>query len=420
MKIFWAWQFDLPGKISRHFIRDAIEKAIAEINQVEGIDEPDEVFQTGKMKLDYGRKGLRGSPDLAIAILKKIDNATVFVCDVTPVGKGPPYTGDDGKQSDGKLLMNPNVAIELGYALKTLTTDNVLMVMNNHYAKREDMPFDLGHKGGPILYKLGPGASKQEIDVEKKRLVAVLVEALREYVPKPAVIPFHELKPQIGEGIFFKDGEALAEDKNSRDKFKYVMPVRKVMWLRIIPSVALEMPLAPQTLSYNIGRFSTFGMPIGGEPIRENAYGTCFFSPAGATNNIDSISQYTRDGEIWGINADILKQGEHGTTSVLPTLPTENLFITCLDLYMEFMQLIAKVPLPIQVEAGMEGVKGRMVAHNGMTMGQNGVMHHDRVKHRGTLRTFEKAEQRAFLLEFFKKMNANSGVPRPPGLYGSG
>jgi len=119
MKIFWAWQFDLPGKIARHFIRNALETAIAQINQTEEIDEPDEAFQDGNLQLDYGRKRLKGSPDLAIEILKKIDGAAVFVGDVTPVGKGAPHRTDEGVESDGKLLMNPNVAIELGYALKS-------------------------------------------------------------------------------------------------------------------------------------------------------------------------------------------------------------------------------------------------------------------------------------------------------------
>ena len=96
MKVFWAWQYDLPGKISRHFIRGALEQAIADINQDQDIEEPDEAFQTGAMHLDYGRKGLKGSPDLAIKILEKMDNAGVFVGDVTPVGKGAPYTNDEG------------------------------------------------------------------------------------------------------------------------------------------------------------------------------------------------------------------------------------------------------------------------------------------------------------------------------------
>jgi hypothetical protein len=288
MKIFWAWQFDLPGKIARHFIREALEAAIAEINQTQDIDEADETFQEGKLELDYGRKGLKGSPDLAIEILKKIDAASVFVADVTPVGKGDQYRTDDGKESDGKPLINPNVAIELGYALSAVKTDRVLMVMNNHYGRREDLPFDLGHKGGPIFYKLAPDAKKDEIEKEKKKLVAILAEALREYVPKPEPIPFPALRPQIGDGIFFKNDEVLAENKNSPDKTKYTMPFRSVMWLRVMPSFELQMPLDKQTLLYSAGRFGTFGAPTGGEPIRENAYGVSFFSPAGSTSRIDT------------------------------------------------------------------------------------------------------------------------------------
>ena len=419
MRIFWAWQFDLPGKIARHFIRNALEIAIAEINQTEDIDEPDEAFQEGKLQLDYGRKNLKGSPDLALEILKKIDAAGVFVGDVTPVGRGAPHRTDEGVESDGKALMNPNVAIELGYALKSKGTDHVLMVMNSHYGKRADMPFDLGGKGGPIMYNLAPGATAKEIETEKRKLVAVLVNALKEYVPKPEPVPFPALKPQIGDGIFFKDGEVIAEDKNSRDQFKYTMPFRSIMWLRVMPSFELEMPIDRQTLLQSASRCGTFGAPTGGEPTRENAYGVIFFSPAGPTPRIDSLTQYTRDGEIWGINADILRQGEHGQQRVLLTLPMENNFIVSLELYMRFMKEIAEAPVPIQVEAGLQGVKGCLIAHNSYSS-QSPTMHRDEVKHRGLLRTFEKEEQLAFLIEFFKKVNAASGVPRPDKLYGRG
>lgn len=419
MKIFWAWQFDLPGKIARHFIRDALEAAIAQANQANDIDEPDEDFQQGKLELDYGRKGLKGSPDLAIEILKKIDGAAVFVGDVTPVGKGAPYKTDEGVKSDGKPLMNPNVAIELGYALKSLSTERVLMVMNSHYGKRADMPFDLGHKGGPIMYDLAPDATKDEIAKEKKKLVAILAEALAQYVPKPEIAPFPALQPKIGDGIFFENGEVLAEDLHSRDKLKYTMPFRSVMWLRVMPTAELAMPIDKQTLLRGIGRFGTFGAPQGGEPTRENSYGVCFFSPAGATDRIDSLTQYTRDGEIWGINADILRQGEHGNQKVLLTLPMENLFMTSLELYMMFMKDVAKAPLPIQVEAGMQGVKDRLIAHNSYSS-QSPTMHRDAVKRRGVLQTFDRDEQWAFLVEFFKLVNAASGVPRPDGLYGRG
>lgn len=180
-----------------------MDAAIAQINAINGIDEPDEEFQAG-LQLDYGRKGLKGSPDLAIEILKKIDAATIFVGDITPVGRGAPHVTDENVSSEGKALMNPNVAIELGYALKSKTTENVLMIMNGHYGKRANMPFDLGHKGGPILYTLAPDATKEQIASERKKLSARLAEALHAYSPSPIATPFVELPPKIGKGIFFQ------------------------------------------------------------------------------------------------------------------------------------------------------------------------------------------------------------------------
>jgi hypothetical protein len=404
MKVFWAWQYDLPGKISRRFIREALELSIAQINQEQDIEEPDEAFQTGAMFLDHGRKGLKGSPDLAIQILEKINNARVFVGDVTPVGKGLPYTNDEGVHSDGKLLMNPNVAIELGYALKTLTTENVLMVMNSHYGKRSDLPFDLGHKGGPILYNLAPDASKADIEREKKRLVATLRVALLEYVPKPVIEPFAEMKPKIGQGIYFDDGEILVANQNDMDKIKYSMPLRHVMWLRVIPNKKLDMPLSVETLLQTVSRFGGFGTPVSGGLVRQNAYDVACFIPAGNTASIDAISQYSRDGEIWAVNAEILRRGEQGARLYVNSLLMENLFTTSLDLYIQFMQQVSKVPPPIQVEAGIEGIKGRIIAHNGMIVSNTEIMHQDRVTHRGPLKSFAKSDQDAFLLEFFKKV----------------
>src|SRR5437763_1798424 len=129
MKIFWAWQSDLHPKTSRHFVNSCLEEAIDQLNDAREISEPDEQLQG--MELDHDRKDVSGSPDLAAEILKKIADATVFVADVTPVGQGAPRKTREGEEK-GKKLMNPNVAIELGYALRSLTTNRILMVMNTH------------------------------------------------------------------------------------------------------------------------------------------------------------------------------------------------------------------------------------------------------------------------------------------------
>jgi hypothetical protein len=163
------------------------------------------------------------------------------------------------------------------------------------------------------------------------------------------------------------------------------------------------------------------GIPHGLEGVRLNKYGACFYQPAGATTNIDAIAQYTRDGEIWGVHADYIRQGERGEQKLILTLPIENILITQLTLFMRFMKEVSQVPLPINAEVGIEGIAGWQIAHNGYAINRSSpVMHKDFVEHKGVLRSFEKDEQDAFLMQFFKKLNDNSGVSRPQGLYGRG
>jgi len=90
--------------------------------------------------------------------------------------------------------MNPNVATELGYALHTISDRRMIMVMNTAYGTRADLPFDLQHKAGPILYELEPDATKAQIREVKKRLAGELKVALRGIVPslRTPTAPFQE------------------------------------------------------------------------------------------------------------------------------------------------------------------------------------------------------------------------------------
>jgi hypothetical protein len=90
-------------------------------------------------------QGVPGSPDLARTIFGKIDQAAVFVADVTLVAQ---MQGEDGGAK--KKLINSNLAIEYGYAVRALGDQSILMIQNVHYREREELPFDLKHKAGPI------------------------------------------------------------------------------------------------------------------------------------------------------------------------------------------------------------------------------------------------------------------------------
>jgi hypothetical protein len=124
MKVFWSWQSDTPGKIGRHFIRERLNEAIAELKEASEIEEREERELLAEMHLDHDRQGISGSPGLAELIQDKIRQATVFVADVTPVGEAIAFGDEDQR----KKLINSNVAIELGYSLGALGDRKLLMV----------------------------------------------------------------------------------------------------------------------------------------------------------------------------------------------------------------------------------------------------------------------------------------------------
>jgi hypothetical protein len=128
MKVFWSWQSDTPGNIGRHLVRDALESVIQDLRMSAEVDEPS--FR--EVHLDQDRKGVPGSPDLASVILEKIEQATVFVADVTTVGT----LATQPEDSVPKKLINSNVAIELGYALGKLSDRALLMIMNDRALKQ--------------------------------------------------------------------------------------------------------------------------------------------------------------------------------------------------------------------------------------------------------------------------------------------
>ena len=71
-----------------------------------------------------------------ITIYKKIDSADIFVADVTIIN--PEYTG--------RKTPNPNVMIELGYAIKALGWQRILLLYNGDYGDVELLAFDINHQ----------------------------------------------------------------------------------------------------------------------------------------------------------------------------------------------------------------------------------------------------------------------------------
>lgn len=123
--IFYSWQSDLPNATNRSFIQQALEntaKVIAQDRMV-GVEPV----------IDRDTQGVAGAPDIAKTIFGKILAADVFVADVSIIAGC----------REGRPTPNPNVLIELGYALHALSDERVILVLNKAHGGVEQLPFDL-------------------------------------------------------------------------------------------------------------------------------------------------------------------------------------------------------------------------------------------------------------------------------------
>lgn len=139
--IFYSWQSDSPKKVNFNFIEDAIKKAIKKVGKSIDIQE---ALRDEEMYLDRDTKGLPGTPPIVDKIFEKISNCNIFIPDLTFVGKS----------KEGRCLPNPNVLIEYGWALNSLSYNRIIPIMNSAYGKptNETLPFDMRHFRFPITY----------------------------------------------------------------------------------------------------------------------------------------------------------------------------------------------------------------------------------------------------------------------------
>ncbi len=128
LKVFYSWQSDHSNLTNRTFIQDALEKATKLLRN-------DDSLEVNPV-IDRDTKDEPGSPDIVHSIFDKIENSAVFVCDVTIINDA----------TERRPTPNPNVLVELGYALKALGQSRVLLIMNTSYGNIKKLPFDLDHR----------------------------------------------------------------------------------------------------------------------------------------------------------------------------------------------------------------------------------------------------------------------------------
>jgi len=167
--VFYSWQSQLPNSTNRSFIKDALDRAATAVKNDVTID--------ARPEIDQDTANTPGSPNIADTIRAKIDAAEIVVCDVSIV------QGLDGDGDRVRPTPNPNVLIELGYAMKSLgTMDRLVLVMNTAYGGIKELPFDL-RQYRPTTYSLPEDAKDKS--AARKELASKLEATFRHVFRKP-------------------------------------------------------------------------------------------------------------------------------------------------------------------------------------------------------------------------------------------
>ena len=151
--IFYSWQSDLPFDTNQAAIRIAIRNVISDLETA-----------ALKITIDEATRDVPGSPDIPATIFDKIEISDVFLCDISTINKLSEY----------RKTPNPNVLIELGYAVAHVGWDRIIMLFNKaHGIFPDDLPFDIDRRR-IIDYGINDGADNNGKSQLKRELFTAI------------------------------------------------------------------------------------------------------------------------------------------------------------------------------------------------------------------------------------------------------
>jgi hypothetical protein len=355
--IFFSWQVDRSSREGRNFIERALQQAAGRIGEDATVEKA-----VRELKVDRDTKGVPGFPPIVDTIFRKIDKATVFVPDLTFVGT----------RADGRPTPNPNVLVEYGWALKSLTYARIIPVMNVAFGDpaAESMPFDMQHLRNPIAYNCRDDLSEDARRKVRARLAAELEGALRAVLdsdefrsslPKlPPPPGFRAKQPADGFGRFRPRNEPLGiVQRGIYEGGKEIqLSQHPAIWFRIMPtsdpgrtwSVAdLETALKQRVLPPLSRDWSGYGFLRGAD-----GYG--IYAVLDEQLSARAVVYAFTTGELWSIDTYWLDAMTHENRKAVPSVEQD--FRNTLKDYAGFLENLGIKP-PYKWIAGMEDLKGR-------------------------------------------------------------
>ncbi|PJG45699.1 hypothetical protein CAF53_23675 [Sphingobium sp. LB126] len=306
--VFWSWQSDLDSRVTREVVRFALDAAITMLSaDVEEADRP---------SLTSDTQGVAGTPDIVATILRKIDEAAVFVGDVTPISVS----------ESGKACANPNVLLEMGYANRALSEHRVIQVWNTAFegAMLDKLPFDMRGRRGPISFHLPVGADTSELRRVRGELAKQLAGALKaslDELPPPPPEAIHWQAHFPGDAdLWFDRSEVQTVTNPMHGTTKLRWKPHFAGYARIIPSKWAAKPGAKQSLAGSAGHSALLAQP-NSLNFGISKGGAMVYWPGTAEEGVDptvALTQwFEKTGEIWGVGGGFLFQrdGERLTLS---------------------------------------------------------------------------------------------------------
>ena len=179
--IFYSWQSEHSHSLCRNIIEGSLEAALKKLKK----DDSTEI--TPVLDRDIG--GIPGSPSITDKIFEKIVLADVFVADVTLSRRSAEWKLFGftlSHRSKVRRTPNPNVLLELGYAVAILGWDRIILVQNTEFGSPDDLPFDLRGRR-TVTYSLALDNTAEQKSERKRALSSQLDVAIR-----AALLPLDE------------------------------------------------------------------------------------------------------------------------------------------------------------------------------------------------------------------------------------
>ena len=379
--VFFSWQSDTPRRIGHTFIHQAIELAIEQLKSELAIEDANrEEGHEHDLEIDSDTKNVPGSPEIVATVFKKIDAACAFVADVTFVGT----------RKENDQTPNPNVLIEYGWALKSLSHSRVITVMNTFYGKPSPvtLPFDMRHVRFPIQFELASDASAQKIEKQRAVLANTLCSAIRDIINLPEnaelsqpLLAFPAKPSGQSRGRFRNLNEPIgfAEQHWRPDNHSSVfLEAGPVIWMRLMPRNALHRQFLSTDLRRAAVTSSGLLRPLGVGDVPASIGFMRAADGVGTYVNMESSkTKWTTfafdTGEVWGVDA-------FSMTAVTNNICLDEAeFGMSMDNYSNFLRELGIDP-PYRWIAGIEGTKGRpMATQTGRTYSIRGMCHADSI-----------------------------------------